>query len=86
MNYKHFGLIFALMAGTAVLGTPALAAVISTHDPSRETFSPSASIPLEKILEITHNEERSLPLECRGYNVSEKSRREAVTRPLNRCE
>jgi hypothetical protein len=86
MTCKNSLLLLALVAAMPAFSASALAAVNAGHDPSRERSAPSASVPLEKILEFTHNQERSLPLECRGYNVSEKSRREAVTRQLNRCE
>ena len=84
MTCKNSLLILVLVAGMPAFGAPAWAAVNAGHDPSRERPSPSASASLEKILEVTHNEERSLPLECRGYNVSIKFRRES--RALNRCE
>jgi hypothetical protein len=83
MKCKALGLIVALIAA----GTPALAAVDATHDPRRESSSPSASVSYERILDVlSQNVERSLPLECRGYYVSGKSRRESATRSSNRCE
>lgn len=84
MIRKNSLLLLTLVIGMTAFGAPASAAVNAGHDPSRERPSPSAGVPLEKILEVTHNEERSLPLECRGYNVSIKFRREL--RALNRCE
>jgi len=88
MKCNHLGLIFALALFMPVLGVPAVAAVDATHDPSRENSSQAAIGEPEKIFDVvSHNEEaRSLPLECRGYNVSPKSRRDSSARSLNRCE
>jgi hypothetical protein len=88
MKCKHLGSIFALALFMPVLGVPAMAAVDASHDPGRQSSSQATIAVHEKILDVvSHNEEtRSLPLECRGYNVPAKSRRDSATRSLNRCE
>ena len=88
MKCKHLGSIFVLVLLMPVLGVPAMAAVDATHDPRRQSSSRATVAVHEKFLDVvSHNEEaRSLPLECRGYNVLAKSRRDPATRSLNRCE
>ena len=86
MTCKNSLLVLVLVAGVPAFTASAFAAVNASHDPSRERSSLSASVPLEKILEVTHNDERSLPQACRGYNVSVKFRTEPVQRALDRGE
>ena len=80
MKRTRLGLIFVLLAGT-----PAMAA-LDTGNPNRDEHPQRASASYERLLEGTsryeasRNEGVSLPMECRGYYVQDKSRRAVLTR------
>ena len=84
MKRTHIGIVFLLLAGT-----PAMAA-LDTGNPDRDQHSRRTSASYERLLEgmsshePSREEASSLPLECRGYYLQEKSRRGSSA--LSRCE
>ena len=84
MKRKLLGLMFVLVAGT-----PAMAA-INAGDPNRDEHPRRETASYERLLEgtsrndVSRDEAASLPLECRGYYLQQKSQR--ASSALSRCE
>ena len=84
MKRKALAFFFVLVAGT-----PAMAA-INGGDPNRDEHPRRETASYERLLEGTsrndaaRDEEASLPMECRGYYLQQKSRR--APSALNRRE
>ncbi len=84
MKRKTLALLFVLAAGT-----PAMAA-INAGDPNRDEHPRRETASYERLLEGTSrndasgNEAASLPLECRGYYLQQKSQRNSGA--ISRCE